>query len=302
MRRINLYIMIVTGALLFSACQKYLDKEPDNRTQITTPEQIAQLLTSAYPQVNYMQFCEAMSDNAEDKGGGGSGYENNDKINMQAYKYEVIEIPPDDLDGPDSYWTGCYKAIGTANQALEIIDASPDKSKLSAHRGEALLARAYAHFMLVTLFAKVYDPATSANDPGIPYVTKPEKQVFINYQRGTVASVYEAIERDLTEGFPLIDDQIYGTAPRYHFNKRAAAAFAARFYLFKQDYTKVIEYASQALSGNPADNIRPWNTTLTNLQFAELQAEYTKSTLREIYCFRKQIQDGDVRALRAGLV
>src|SRR5689334_18731464 len=91
MKRITSYILI-TASMLLGACQKYLDKEPDNRTEIKTPTQIAQLLTSAYPQVNYMTFCEAMSDNAEDKGGAGSGYADNDKINMQSYRYEVVEV------------------------------------------------------------------------------------------------------------------------------------------------------------------------------------------------------------------
>ena len=30
-------------ALLSSGCEKYLDKEPDNRTQVKTPEQIEEL-------------------------------------------------------------------------------------------------------------------------------------------------------------------------------------------------------------------------------------------------------------------
>jgi len=164
--------------------------------------------------------------------------------------------------------------------ALEIIDGSPNMDQLTAHRGEALLARAYAHFMLVTLFAKAYDPASAASDPGVPYVTAPEKVVLAKYERKTVAYVYEMIEKDLKEGYPLIDEKIYGTAPKFHFNKQAAAAFATRFYMFKQDYAAAITYAQQALTGAVADNMRPWNTVLADLQYNELKAEYTKSTLR----------------------
>jgi hypothetical protein len=279
MKKIIFYLSLMS-AILIGGCKKFLDKEPDNRTQVKTPEQIAQLLTTAYPHASYILFCESMSDNAEDKGSGSSGIDFTDKINRQSYRYEVVEVSPDDLDGPDFYWDSCYVAIAAANQALEFIDNSPDKSLLSAHRGEALLARAYAHFMLVTLFAKVYDPATAPSDPGIPYVTTPEKEIFVNYDRKTVAFVYEMVEKDLLEGYPLINDIIYGQAPKFHFNKQAAAAFAARFYMFKQDYTSAVNFANQAISGIPADNLRPWNTTLTNLQYAQLQTEYTKSTLR----------------------
>jgi starch-binding outer membrane protein, SusD/RagB family len=272
--------IILFVALTLGSCKKYLDKEPDNRTEIKTPAQIAQLLTSAYPQGNYILFAESMSDNAEDKDGGGSGYDFIDRINAESYRYQVVEESPDANDGPDFYWTSCYKAIAAANQALEIIRNSPDTSGLSPHKGEALLARAYAHFMLVTFFAKVYDPSTSSSDPGIPYVTEPEKEVFKQYERKTVAHVYSMIEKDLTEGYPLIDDQIYGNAPRFHFNRKAAAAFAARFYLFKREYEKVVTYATEALGSSVIENLRPWNSVLTNLQYAELEAEYTKSTTR----------------------
>jgi hypothetical protein len=225
-------------------------------------------------------FCEAMSDNAEDKGSGSSGIDFVDRINSQSYRFEVVESSPEDIDSPDFYWYSCYKAIAAANQALEIIENSPNKANLNAQRGEALLARAYAHWMLVTLFAKAYDPATAASDPGIPYVTTPERTVFAQYDRNTVAHVYEMVEKDLKEGYPLIDDKIYGEAPKFHFNKRAAAAFAVRFYMFKRDFNSVITYAAQALPGNAADNLRPWNTVLTNLQYRELEAEYTKSSER----------------------
>ena len=38
-------------------------------------------------------------------------------------------------------------------------------------------------------------------------------------------------DADLEEGLPLIDDNIY-LRVKYHFNKKAAYAFAARFYLY----------------------------------------------------------------------
>ena len=37
-------------------------------------------------------------------------------------------------------------------------------------------------------------------------------------------------------------------------------------------------FAGQALGTTATESLRNWNTTLTNLQYLELQAEYTKST------------------------
>ena len=259
----------LSGVLSLSSCSKYLETEPDNRTTVTTAQQVAQLVANAYPKASYIAFCEAMSDNAEDKGAPFSSL-----LNSQSYKFEVVET--NDYDTPEFYWVAAYKAISQANQALEVIEKSADKESLQAQRGEALVARAYAHFMLVTLFSKVYD-ANAAQNPGIPYVTTPEKVVNGQYERKTVKYVYEMIEKDLTEGMPLINDGLYENAPKFHFNTAAVHAFASRFYLFKKEYDKVVAHAKAAVSGDLASNLRPWNTTYSSLQYYDLQATYTSA-------------------------
>jgi hypothetical protein len=99
-----------------------------------------------------------------------------------------------------------------------------------------------------------------------------------DYSRGTVASVYEQIEKDLIEGIPLIQNNKY-RVPKYHFTTQAAHAFATRFYLFKQDYRKVIDHANLVFPGSTVvDNLRDWNKTYSGLGYYELQALYTNST------------------------
>ena len=78
--------IILLSAVILGSCEKYLDKEPDNRTTINTPSQLAQLLTSAYPRATYILFTESMSDNAEDKESGTSGIDYIDRINAQSYR------------------------------------------------------------------------------------------------------------------------------------------------------------------------------------------------------------------------
>jgi hypothetical protein len=268
------FLIILSG---LTGCKKFLEKEPDNRTTVTTPEQVTQLLTTAYPHANYIPFAEAMSDNSEDKGVSDPSVDpNSAKVNSQSYLYQVVET--NDLDSPDFYWYGCYKAIAAANEALEVIAKARDTAAFRAQKGEALVARAYAHFMLVTLYAKCYDPATAATDIGIPYVTAPEKTVFGQYDRKTVKYVYDMIEKDLNAGIPLINDKIYNQAPKFHFTTAAAHAFASRFYLFKQDYAQVVAHANLAISGNIADYFRPWNSTYLNLQPVELRLQYASAT------------------------
>lgn len=270
MKKIGLYcaLMILTGS---TGCKKYLEHLPDNRTELNSPEKVSQLLGTAYPQANYMDFCESLSDNVADKGVG-----EQDITNADSYRYK--DVTDNQQDSPEYYWNACYAAIAAANHALEACNTATNPADYQAQKGEALVARAYAHFMLVTLFSKVYDPAFATSDPGIPYVTEPEKVVIKKYDRKTVAYVYEMIEKDLTEGLPLLVDQKY-TVPRYHFTKAAANAFATRFYLYKKDYAKAIEHANQVFTAaNIGSLLRPWNSTYLTYTYREMWAEYAKAT------------------------
>ena len=51
-----------------TACDKFLDKMPDNRAEINSPEKIRALLTSAYSTGTYLFFSEYMSDNVDNMG------------------------------------------------------------------------------------------------------------------------------------------------------------------------------------------------------------------------------------------
>jgi hypothetical protein len=190
-----------------------------------------------------MPFCEAMSDNVED-----NLSQSQDVINTDAYFWR--DITASSQDSPENYWNTCYSAIAAANHALQAIEQAGSPAEYNAERGEGLICRAYAHFMLVNLFSQQYDPLTAAYQPGIPYVTEPETESLKGYTRGTVQSVYEMIEKDLVEALPLINDEEYVTedadasgVPHYHFTRAAAQTFATRFYLFKRDWNKVIEHA-----------------------------------------------------------
>lgn len=262
-----------TGMLLLTACNKYLEVDPDNRTTLDTPDKVAQMLTSAYPDADYICFSESMSDNAGNRGHATDQYSGDPLVNINAYKF--IDYASTNQGSPDVYWQSCYKAIAAANQALDAINKASSQTAYNPYKGEGLLARAYAHFMLVTFFSKAYDPATAAADPGIPYVLAPEKTINPRYDRKTVKYVYEMIEKDLTEGLPLIDNNAY-KVPSFHFNKAAANAFAARFYLFKKDYAKALTYSSQVFPGNNfVDYLRPLNTTWNVATRAERRAGFT---------------------------
>lgn len=275
------YLLVALIVFISSGCKKFLEKTPDLRTQLNSKEKVAQLLVSAYPKAEYLSFTENASDNAEDKGVRSEYLQiNSEQSWTKAYFWEDFENGVDVEGSTDDYWNKTYLAIAAANTALQYMDKHPEQTDLRPYRGEALLARAYAHFMLVSLYSNIYKPGQANDAPGIPFVTDPEITVSPQYKRGTVAEVYAKIERDLTEGLPLIDNSVYKTAPKYHFSQNSANAFAARFYLFKGDYNKVIEHTGKVLtSGDQAKGmLRPWNSTYAPLIAGAMEVLFTKSS------------------------
>lgn len=244
-------IIAALSLLTFASCNDYLDELPDNRTQIDSKVKIQKLLNSAYLSKNsYALVTEISSDNIADYG---ISNPNTQRILEQiSYWKDITEINNDDLK---NFWEECYLSIANANQALHSIEEYHGKEDLSAEKGEALVARAYLHFLLVNVFSKNYNPANSGSDLGVVYMEKPEKTLNPTYKRESVASIYEKIERDLEAGLPLINDEIYKVS-KFHFTKSAAYAFAARFYLFYEKWDKAEKYADLALGNTP--KLRNW--------------------------------------------
>lgn len=272
----HFYLLGAALSLSIISCNKdFLDMPPDNRTEINSISKIAQLAGTAYPSYDYLTFTESASDNSEDKGPGIGDV--NDLISTY---YTWQDYTAGSTNSADNYWNGCYEAIAAANQTLESIEQADLGPEALPYKGEALVARAYAHHMLAIFFAKAYDKDGDNSSPGIPYVTKPETVLLAQYTRGTVQETYDKIEKDLLEGLPLLDDSKY-EVPKYHFTRAAAHAFAARFYLFKGEYEKVIEHANATIpSGDFKSNLRPIAGLFKDIGFAQFQIDFTKTNVK----------------------
>lgn len=251
-----------TGFLLslvisFTSCSGFLDELPDNRTELKTEQSIASILVSAYPNSTNCEIGELYSDNV-DENSRAYGYWQKAEEDLYNWKDTYEE----GQDTPQALWDGCYAAIASANHALQGIKEMDNPSSLDPQKGEALVCRAYAHFLLATTFCKAYNYATADKELGIPYMETTESTVSPNYGRGTLGDVYRKIATDLQEGIPLLSDNSY-RIPKYHFNKKAASAFAARFYLYymQPDFSnckEVVRYANLVLGPNASEYLRNW--------------------------------------------
>ncbi len=244
-------IILLTAILSLAGCN-FLDKNPDMRATIDTQEKVRLLLVSAYTDADASAICEFSSDNIIDNNSpDATGHVNSlnplDKMYDEIFAWEPV-VSSDQQNSPKSIWDGCYSAIAACNQALQAIEKLEAEGKnLDAEKGEALLSRAYHHFLLTTVFCQAYKTEeASKNDLGLVYMTEPETKVAPHYERESLTETYKHIEEDLEEGLKLVADNYY-TVPRYHFNTKAAHAFASRFYLYKREWQKVIDHADYVL-------------------------------------------------------
>jgi starch-binding outer membrane protein, SusD/RagB family len=249
---ILLKIAVVGALFLVSSCDDYLDKMPDNRAEIDSQEKVRKLLVSAYPESDYILLSELSSDNVDDYTDKNPYF---DRFLEQVFYWK--DVTETDNEDPKSVWTALYKAIGSANMALQAIEDMGNPKELLASKGEALICRAYSHFILVNLFSKHYNKNTSDKDLGIVYMDAPETSLNPKYKRESVAQVYSKIEKDIEAGLPLIDDAGYDV-PKYHFNKKAAYAFASRFYLYYEKWDQVISCANAVLTSIPSSMLRDY--------------------------------------------
>lgn len=192
---------------------------PDSRAELDTEEKVVKMLVSAYPDNTYNMCAEFSSDNVDDYG----SIKSYNQLQEELYNWQEVSSVETN-ENPNAVWGDAYTAIAAANQALAAIEelGGAKTAKLQAAKGEALICRAYAHWVLVNMFCMHYN-TNHPDDLGVPYMEHAETELNPKYSRGTVAGVYEKMIEDIETGIPLIDDAIY-SAPKYHSTTRPPAA------------------------------------------------------------------------------
>src|SRR5690606_7994675 len=278
MKKKLLYILTPILAFWSTSCNDFLDEVPDDRVDLDSEIKMNQLLLGSYPSNSPVVMAEYLSDNVDHKTGVvlTSHYRNQD----EAYAWADIQDETGN-DSPKDFWGAAYTSIAAANQVLKSIEEQGNDPKFNPLKAEALMMRAYNHFLLVNFYGWHYNDETSETDLGIVYMEAPEADLNPHYERESVAEVYRKIDRDIREALPLIDDDIY-RYPKYRFNRQASLAFAARFNLFYGKYDEVIEYADELFGADPRPLMR--------------DKYYFKSLTRDVGIFAEHFTSLDVNA------
>lgn len=245
--------LLVSGACLaLTACNDFLDETPKGTIIPETVDDFGMILDDATGlwgnQIAYgSSNTLAMDDDVM------IAQERESKLYKQEFKAYCWDEQLYEPTGNDYDYSGFYKVIYFCNHIINNIDKAPEgdgKYRRDEVRANALVHRAFAYLMLVNIYAKPYDAATAATEPGVALIL--DADPALRLERATVQEVYTQVIADATAALGLLPDM-----PQYSFRASDAAANAllARTYLYMGDYEKSYGYAEKAVGkvGEPFD-------------------------------------------------
>ncbi|MGN6420986.1 MAG: RagB/SusD family nutrient uptake outer membrane protein [Pseudobacter sp.] len=237
------FIILVFLAVSFTACDKYLEVKPKG---LVIPEKLAdyegllnsRTMTMTFP-INLLDFTDDVFNkiDAVNQSATANGY----------YWRPMISI--DEKASPD-IWGPLYRCIYDANVIINGVPEVPDGSEIEKNRviAEAKVIRANNYLELLTVFAKVYNPATAGTDPGLPMVTSIDV-TDKTPARSTVKATIDAIIDDVKTAADVLPAN---NVNRYRVTKYVAYGLLSRIYLYMGDFANAAVYTSKALEATHA--------------------------------------------------
>lgn len=246
----TIFILLIIHFTFLTACKKtFLDVEDNNEV---LAEQYVKDVTSGQQYLNgiYVVLArdfygsslsqqiipEIMADNVKPAG----------SSLLPEYNWEVTTTSSSSRT--DYLWRYGYQIARNCSFLIEKAASfeSEDASKAHQMQAEAYALRAYVHFIMVNEYAQSYNYTADASHPGIPYITSFDWTKFVG--RGTAAKDYEAMINDLNIAIGLYSSS---TVNPLVMNKMASKALLARIYLFKEDWQKAREQATEVSNAVP---------------------------------------------------
>lgn len=298
MNTINkLAMMIVWGVvLLFTSCNKYLDKKPDKSlVEPSTMEDLQAILDNKTLMNNYSPSVdEACSDDYFLSPTRYSGFLN---FAQKAYTWTLDGDAMDQAYNNISYneWSILYDQVNKANIVLDnIVKTTPSSNPTTANdvQGQALFYRGYAFFQLALIFSEAYDSGNAENQQGI--VLKLNSSTEYDHKRSNLVVSYSQIISDLDKSTILLDDlPKVVTRP----SKCAAFALLARVYLCRQQYDSALYFAKESLALNSSlldynntsdvnitSNTKPFQQFNKEVIFQKIATQYIFPNTYPLYC------------------
>lgn len=249
--------------LIALSCEKFTDIRPKGSNLLETADQLEMLLcnnldhsSDLYQQTGDIMYCY---DNIPTR------LANPAKVRrtMQwIWEEENMDIFAE-LTASDTDYSTWYGWVGkVCNPIIEKVDdATGDSSQKNRIKTEAYAMRAFMHYLLVNKFAKAYNPATAANDPGIAYLTE-ETDITVPTEKLSVQEVYDNILADINKAIEL-NGLPNNAVHKMRFNKPAMYSVKALVLLSMQQFAEAEAAAKEALAIN--NSVLDFSTVMTTL-------------------------------------
>ncbi|HOE24484.1 MAG TPA: RagB/SusD family nutrient uptake outer membrane protein [Bacteroidales bacterium] len=263
MKTKHLILLMVTFAVLFTACEDFLVKEPrlsqSNELTLSTYKGLDNATGGVYSQLcGYAWYGSQFVITADMKGG------NAKRGSVISGRYTDEYLWNNTPASTSGLWATAYSTIAKANNVLEVIDggfteAGVEEAQLNVLRGECLFMRGLAYFDLARMYCQPYSAGTT--NLGVPVVLVTENGYPA---RNTVGETYDRVVADLKDAIALLpvtnkrgDDAAYAT-------KVAAQALLAKVYLYMENWAEAASYATTVigtagLSLFTADDYTTWD-------------------------------------------
>jgi hypothetical protein len=261
------YIMLigVVGLMtMFTACDKYLDLEPETSIdydQVYINEEGVKLaLDGAWDLMGSENLFAGTSIFQSDLLGANSStylvWDGTFSQWRNMYR-KSLNRNESTVSGK---WIVAYRAINLCNNVLANLDKIEDADESDRVEGEAKFIRGVLLFELVRFYAQPYGFTVGSTHPGVPIVITPvQTYEDITFPaRATVNAVYTSILDDLEDARDLLEEGTAG-ANRGLATSTNASAFLARVYLSMKDWASAAAEATTVIDvfGPDALNTTP---------------------------------------------
>ena len=239
---------------LFTSCSDFLEEKSQD---LIIPKSVKDykefLFGEAYlrEDVSLHTWLDVMTDDVKENI---KGFTFGSDTRGNAFGYYTWQAAPEETIAGglnnDRAWATYYHSILICNIVLDAMgDMTGTPAEKEDLQAEAYALRAYCYFMLVNLYGKPYNAATAHEDAGVPIndVVGMEDRKF---RRESVAAIYGQIEADLNKAITCFQSSNL-TKNKFRWNLPATYLLASRVSLYKKEYDKVIEYASQVITARP---------------------------------------------------
>lgn len=246
-------IAYIFALFILTGCSDFLKEEDKDKVIPHTMDQFESMLhKEGFIDVSWFYRSDFMTDDVAENTNVVTTAKNKYK-GLYTWQYDIERTGDGNYsDENNNMWRHLYNDVLVANYILErsgdIVDKETMQSRKNYLDAEAHFLRARAYLELVNIYATPYDAATAGKTLGVPL--REGTGITNNYNRNTIAEVYQQIEDDLNSAIALFENS-KEVKSLWHPNKKAALLLLTRVHLYKGEWQKVVDTATKLIDMCP---------------------------------------------------